>query len=608
MRQRELGGRTIACAATLLAFSCALPQHASARQIATEQDRAATHAYLQARYVYDKAQLASAKESHAAVEAVGSRLAGECPAVLAKAPRPEEAVVARLSGHPLSPHATGVANRQTRQLADLSYELDLTEEQAALGSLRSAAAEFAQTVSGLRWSNRDLTTYEHTRAEEIEWVLDAPPPNVCADMRSWVNSGYLSLPPATRQIASELAPTQERFDLVFFNPNPHISTSAFEGPDDKALTRRAARLEKALALGSEATRMLRARVEGDLGLLNAKQVEEQEGIPKGSVLIAHGKTPPNRSYKVWVEPKRTQSHTGCVRLRVEEAVRAHGGSIDASSEQCLSRAHPQALRTECTPPHEITISAELPDRVRRVVLMLSDGRQMSAEVAHVPARLGGPFGYYYMKLRTRKPIPVSLREIGAGGRSLATRKLHVTGYCHSQPLPSRKHFVPVARELVAGRLPGGPVFALIGERSGRSRRSIEIQLRVPSMASAPVIYPFGQEPDRLTAPRHGNSSKPFTWKLSSGCQPHPYGILFGLLRNPADTVQARTAHGLVTLRHASLPTPLRTAGVLAYVALGEVPGKIVVDSPSGKTLRVESLAGQAREATEVCEGEDEPAA
>ncbi len=598
----------IACAATLLAFACAVPQHASARQIVTGQDRAATHAYLQARYVYDKAQLASSKESHAAVEAVGSRLAGECPGVLAKAPKPEEALVARLSGRPLPPHARGVADRQTRQLADLSFELELAENQAALGPLRSAAAEFAHTVRGLQWSNRDLTTYMHTDAEGIEWVLDAAPPNVCADMRSWVSSGYLSLPAATRQIESELMPTRERIDLVFFNPNTHISTSAFEGPDDKALARRVAHLETTMTRRSEVMRTLRTRIEGDLGLLNARQVEEQERIPKGSVLIAHGKTPPNRSYKVWVEPKRARSHTGCVRLLVEEAVQAQDGTINSTSEECLSRAHPQALRTECTPPHEITISAEVPDRVRRVVLVLSDGQQMGTPVAHVPARLGGPFGFYYTQLRTRKPIPVSLREIGAGGQVLRTRRLHVTGYCHSQPLPSRKHFVPVTRELEAGRLSGGPAFVLIGERSGRSGRSIEIQLRVTSVTPVPGIDPLGQEPDRLTAPQQANASKPFTWKLSSGCWPHPYAILFGLVRNPADTVQARTAHGLVTLRRAPLPTALRAAGVLTYVALAEAPSEIIVDGPSGKALRVESLTRQAREASEVCEGEAEPAA
>jgi hypothetical protein len=570
----------------------------------TEQDRVATHAYLQARYAYDKAQLATYKASTAEVEALGHRLADECPQVLAQAPRPDEPLVASLSGHPLSPLARGVADRQTRQLADLSEELALAESQAALGLLRSAATTFAYTVRRLQWSNHELTAYEHTQAEAIEWTLGAAPPNVCADMRSWVSSGYLSLSPAARQIESEQAPIHERIDLVFFDPDPHISMSSFEGTDDRALARRVARLQTAMKPFAEAARTVSARIEGRLGLISARRVEETEGIPEGSVLIAKGKAPPDRSYKVWVEPKRAQLRTSCVRLYIEEAVRTHGGAISSSSEECVSRSHPQALRAECTPPDEITLSAQMPDRVRRVIVTLSDGRQLSTPVAHVPARLGGPFGFYYMELRARKPMPVSLREFGADGRLLRTVMLHVTGDCH-QPAPSTKHFVQVPRELAVGRAPGGPTFVLVGERSGRSA-TVEIQLRVAHPIQLPFIVGSFEEPDEITAPQRGNGSKPYAWSLAPGCQPHPYAILFGLLRDPADVVQARTAQGLLTLQHVSLPAALHATGALAYVALAETPTEIIVSGPSGKTLRDESLARVSREAQELCEGEAEP--
>lgn len=81
----------------------------------------------------------------------------------------------------------------------------------------------------------------------------------------------------------------------------------------------------------------------------------------------------------------------------------------------------------------------------------------------------------------------------------------------------------------------------------------------------------------------------------------------GLLRDPADVVQARTAQGLLTLQHEAPPAALHTAGVLAYVALSEAPTEIIVTGPSGDTLRVESLASRAREARELCEAEAEPA-
>jgi hypothetical protein len=600
VRQGKQGGRAIAGALTVLVFACLTSHAAAAPLIVTTQDRIATHAYLQALYAYDQAQLTNVKASQTAVESIGDRLTQECPGVLAKAPQPEEALVAKLSGHPLSPNARGVAGRHARQLADLGEEISLAESQAGLGPLRSAAATFAHRLRELQWSEPELTTYEHTGAEEIEWVLDAPPPDVCADMRLWVGSGYLSLPPATREIESEGAPIQESLDLVLFDPTPHLSMSQFGAPYDRVLTRRIAHLEQALKHPRETTRTIQTRIEGTLGLISAKQVEEQEGIPQGSVLIANGRTPPNRTYAVWVEPKRSQSPTGCVRLLIQEEVRASAGTITSSSEECVSREHPQALRVECTPPNEITISAQLPNRVRRVVLTLSDGRQLSTAVAHVPARLGGPFSFYYMILRARRPIPVSLREIGAGNQIPRTVKLHVTGYCR-QPNPSTEHVVQVTRELAAGRLAGGPVYALIGERSGNSQK-VQIQLRVPHPAQRPLLGSF-EEPDQITAPQHPHRPKPYIWNLATGCQPHPYAILFGLLRDPADTVQARTAQGLVTLKRTPLPPALHTSGVLAYAALTEIPTEIVID---GRALRVESLASKAREAKELCEGEAEP--
>ncbi|HEY4997016.1 MAG TPA: hypothetical protein VII03_03405, partial [Solirubrobacteraceae bacterium] len=57
---------------------------------ATAADRLATHAYLQAGYELTRALADSGPQARIAVDALSTKLAGECPRVLAGAPHEEE--------------------------------------------------------------------------------------------------------------------------------------------------------------------------------------------------------------------------------------------------------------------------------------------------------------------------------------------------------------------------------------------------------------------------------------------------------------------------------------------------------------------------------------
>jgi len=93
--------------------------------------------------------------------------------------------------------------------------------------------------------------------------------------------------------------------------------------------------------------------------------------------------------------------------------------------------------------------------------------------------------------------------------------------------------------------------------------------------------------------------------MKTGCQPHEYAILYGVLKAPTDTVLARSSGSLQPLQRVRIPASLHVRGVLAYIALPALPSEVLVRTPTGKTVLTENLANRAREAKETCEGEAE---
>jgi len=282
------------------------------------------------------------------------------------------------------------------------------------------------------------------------------------------------------------------------------------------------------------------------------------------------------------------------------------------NEVCLSRSHLEAPSVRCRSGDGLlTIEAQTLPSARSVRLHLSDGRQITSHVALVPAKLGGPAGFYYQVVRGPSPIPVSLTEVDAHGKALRTVKLPRTAKCAKQSL---KRLLGVMRTIANGSLPQGPSFSINGERSSafsiggegpsaKSRTHFDLSVEVAAEGAGGITSGSGSS--IAVGERSRPKSSPFALQMHTGCQPHEYAILYGLLRAPTDTVLARSPGSLQPLRRVRIPASLHVHGVLVYIALPALPNEVLVRTPTGKTVFTEKLARPAREARETCEGEAE---
>jgi len=607
----------------------AAPTGAFAGTGVTSQDRAATRELLEARYTYEQSLLATAPASKAAAEGLASSLGGECPGVLAGAPDETLGTLLESPSHsespPKSPRQMGESNRDRRQLSDLQSELGLALEQAPIEADRQATLAYARAVGPLRWSNSYLTELARIGAATLERQLQSAPPDVCADMKAWVASGYQTLSTVTKALIRE----QETVDRPLLRVlRERIAGPAgladpllpYEGSREKALAREIDVLENDLKSARKGLATVERGLERTLGLDTRagalpESEEAEEGPTKGAVEIGHGATAVGGKYTIWLEPKPGSSPQapGC-RLSMEvfeseaESNSPENREIDGTrvNEVCLSRSHPRALRAQCRDRGLLTIEAQTLPSARSVRLNLSDGRQIASRVAIVPAKLGGPAGFYYQVVRGPSPIPVSLTEVDVHGKALRTVKLPRTAECVKQ---SRERLRGVIRTIASGSLPQGPSFSISGERSTSiSATRFELRVEVAPeeeggdlISGAGGIALIGSSVGGSPTPK----SSPFALQMTTGCQPHEYTILFGLLRAPADTVLARSPGSLQPFQRVRIPAGLHVRGVLAYIPLAAVPSEVLVRTPTGKTVFTENLAHRAREAKETCEGEAE---
>lgn len=563
--------------------------------------------------------MANAPASKAAVEGVVSGLGGECPGVLAGAPHETPGTFLGSPEPSRSTRQNGESTRELRQQSDLEGELSLALELPRIEADRQAALAFAHTVKSLRWSNSAVTALEHTDAGALEWILASSAPAVCADMKAWVASDYRTLSPATKILIGEREAIVSRPLLrVLRERTGSVAGSEpllpYEGSREKALARKTADLQHAQQSALESPKISETKLQVTLGLISEAQAEMQthEGRPKGSVEIGHGRTAVGDNYTVWFEPQQPGTGTSQARCQISVGVYEHeanGSSsstieiVSGPSQACLSHSHPQAPSVQCRGGEgHLTIEAQTLPRARSVRLRLSDGRQIVSRVAIVPAKLGGPAGFYYQVVRGPSPIPVSLTEVDAHGKALRIVKLPRTANCvrHSPKGPPR-----IVRTIASGTLPQGPSFSITGERTGATGKThFELDAEVETEQG---LGGFISSSDNLTAVGAGRPPKPspFVLQTSTGCQPHEYAILYGVLTAPTDTVLARTSSGLQPFQQAHIPANLHAHGTLAYIPLSTLPSEVLVRTPSGKIVFTENLSRSAREATETCEGEAE---
>jgi hypothetical protein len=576
------------------------------------RDRAATRAYLMAQYAYEKVLVANEGASRTAVEAFVSRLDGECPGVLAGAPLDTlEALSGSSPGSsPPSARKMGELSRESRQRNELHRELSTALSHALLEPDLQAALAQTSTVASLRWRDPNLTLLEHAIAAERAWELRSAPPAVCADMKVWVASGYRTLSPATKAFVREREAGQNQLLRALRRADHgralYDPLARFESRREQALARGITALTHTWLRSFTQVDALYEGLQRTLGIRAETAPKTEEGPPKGSMVIGHGKTAAGSSYTIRLEPKRTGSAFGShcsVRLSVEETshgVEPHfiGGN---SGEACLSRSHPKAAHVECN-FGLLAIEAQTLPRARAVRLLLSNNRQITSRVALVPPSRGGPAGFYYQAVRGPSPIPVSLTELDAHGRELRTVKLPRLAECTANPV----HYLPGGlRTILRATAPGGPRFSIVGKHyrfQGRVHFDLSIEV-----GEETGIESFGGSIIEVGPLNSGTKREPspFSPQIETGCNPHEYAIVYGLLKAPGDTVLARISGSLRPLRRVAIPASLHAGGVLAYIALPSVPSELLVRTPGGKTIATEKLTDLARETSERCAGEAE---
>jgi len=573
-------------AAIAVALACVWASPAGAATSAA--DRAATHAYLQARYEYVDATLAAERAGGASFGAFASTLEHECAKVLAG--EPEGFGLSPLGSG--NPRAAGESARRRRQRLAIQVELDRAEFAAAEPGAKAAAAAFATAVAPLRWSDPRVAAAVATERAEAGEALPSPnAPEVCADLRAWAQSGFRKLSPRTRELQAKLEAERE---VPGEGPSVEELLRRYEGPAELALIKQTERLveQSVAATYAPLTRVVRH-------LRAALGIKEPAAIAHPPTILGRGKTSSGATFSVSKESSSQSMQAGCrLEVSVEYTVKhtgPEGQSVLGSSGSsfCVAgRAAARRPQLGCEAGLE-TITLAVDPRVRSVRLRLADGRSMTSRVIEIPAKHGGPAALYVQALDRRSSRPLSLTELDAGGGVVQMLDVHGVRHCPASVL-AEPQFVA----LVHARTPAGTSFTIEGVKP-----------------PAPVAGGFSLDLNSGPFNSLGRGEetiggspieKTYAVELGEECPPREWAVVYGLLKRPGASVTAVTAAGEVALATVAIPARLHAGGVLAYGAFAQIPLRLIIRDAAGRVLGTEDLSSHASEHREYCEGYAEP--
>ncbi len=558
-------------------------------------DRAATRAYLQAEYAYERTVQANASASARALEATAHRIGGECPGVLAGAPKRYEGLLAGVEHEPkLSRRQEGERARGQDELQAVLSEIDATLQGASDSPNRVAAARLDAAVAPLRWSNPQLArdvAFQIALQESAEPHVE----DVCGDLRAWAASGYRTLAPSTRAVRARQAETFSKVLARGLGQEVPFETllRRYEGPDERALSRKLDSLQLHEFAAGLSILQIHETLYRALGL----HEEEGEKEPEHGheTVLGKGHARAGGSFTVGVEQVPPAASAPC-RFAVNvnytppqqpgTFVFQAGGSFRCVSSRA-TREHPTTVCGDGV----IEIEALLPAAARRVRLDMNDGSTLTSRTIAIPPRLGGPAAFYFQAVRGPRPYPVSLTELDRHGSVLGVRALQRITNCKvEQPHIAR-------RTLVSGSTPDGEGFSISGIAFDFGHHA---QFALGLIDSRSLLISTNDE-------RAHGGPRLFRWKLSHRCPPHEHAILYGVLKHPAASVLARTATGEVALREVPIPARLHAGGrARLRRPRPRCRRNSIYRDTHGHTLRRESLARQARAEAEFCEGYGEP--
>ncbi len=153
-------------------------------------DEQATHAYLLALIAEQRSGASLYQADLAAYAALAVKFGSECPGILTGTP------LGSIEGDTNGPG----------EHADLEVAEELTN--VVLSASEPVGhrldVRFYEAVKGLRWSNRKLTRLLHELALEQELQSAEHAPDLCADLRYWVASGFLKASAGTQSYDKEV--------------------------------------------------------------------------------------------------------------------------------------------------------------------------------------------------------------------------------------------------------------------------------------------------------------------------------------------------------------------------------------------------------------------
>jgi hypothetical protein len=591
----------------------------SPRAASTQADRAAVHAYLVDVYAYVQAITEAAPALVGAYEGAANRIASECPGVLVGAPQGGGIEIGS-SILQRTARQRGEEKRQSTQLSDLEEELASDLASAEQAPRRPAVMALLVNLKALPQGGPALSRVVHAQTIGLEEGQKVQNTDVCADMRVWAGSGYRTLSQSSRATALKREAEIARFfrDLGALSAS-ESTLSLPKTPADKALVRKTSRLETRTAeTVAKSIDSARKRVEVALGL-TARAEREEERLKRtsheseSSIEIGAGRTAAGTNYTVWLVRTKGGPAGACKsRVEVRHTNNMGPGILElltlTGPEVCLA---PRRDRSEAPSIHCIEgllmIKTAAPAATRTVDLRMSNGAQIVSRPVLVSRRLGGPGALYYQAVRGPSPLPVSLTERDARGRTLRVLKLRRIVGCSKHPL---KYLPGGKRTLLRGSTPQGPRFSIVGERYRLFGR-LHTQLKL-STGEGLVSPDEAGEEDVTEGPNESvagpvTRTTPLDPEVTAACHPHEYSIFYGLLKQPRDTVLAKIAGKLVPVLSVRIPHSLHIGGALVYLASVSQPEEILVRSPNGKTVMNEDRNRTAREGRETCEGESEGA-
>ena len=565
-----------------MAIACAALCGSAQVARAAESDATATHAYLLAQYRLVATLLHKGEAGKGANGAAGAQVARECPGVVSAMPSESS----QTGGSNPSPRERGERARLTQQRLTIAQELDAIVVQPQKTLYRPIEQAYASEVSRLSWSNPEIASAIAAAITPGPELLTMPVAPFCADAKAWAQSGFRALSNTSREFEASLAARQRATQA-----EGHVLDALlkpYENASDRALIRRTEAVEFGLFATALANGRTIFRLEQIVGFPYTAPEEPKQ------VTLGHGRTAAGTRFQVSSQSLgllgvSSSCHRAAAvsysRPGVPELLMMGG----PNNPICVSQPHFRRPAVFCEAGIE-TIQTAVPPSVRLGRLVLADGREIGSRVIHISRPHGGPMGIYAQELLGGTSHARTIVELNATGAVVLTLKLP-RYRCVKHP--GETEGLPTRTALTNATTPNGETFTISAFgalNSGVSSLGVDI----------------GVDPEVGEMTIGAQAPKPYAWRLSIGCAPHPYAILYGILAPPGRSVVAQTPEGAVTLEAVPTETPTHAKGPLVYGVFGALPSELTVLGPSGTPVYTENLEAKASEAEQFCEGYVEP--